>query len=173
MDIKAIEINDEVFPVEDSEARQQIQQLNTTIAQQEQTIQQLQDKLDSLVIPVFNNTNFISITNSVTVQNPNIQIESVRAIKQFGWVQLTLYAKMNLTKTTNTKEGFTISDERFFIKDDTLSSTVMAGYEITEDWEIAIGRLTAESNNIFKIAEQGVTGNYLVRTVITYPAQNP
>lgn len=42
MDIKAIEINDEVFPVEDSEARQQIQQLNTTIAEQQNIIEQLQ-----------------------------------------------------------------------------------------------------------------------------------
>lgn len=42
MDIKQIEINGEVFPVEDSEARNSITAMNTTIAEQAQTIAQLQ-----------------------------------------------------------------------------------------------------------------------------------
>lgn len=173
MDIKAIEINDEVFPVEDSEARQQIQQLNTTIAQQEQTIQQLQDKLDSLVIPVFNNTEAITITDKITVNNPNIKLETVRAIKQFGWVHLRIYGTMTLTKTSQTQDAFKINDERFYIKNGVLATDVMTGYAYSEDWQIAIGRITIGSNNVCEIGEQGVTGNYNIRTAIIYPAQNP
>lgn len=173
MDIKQIEINGEVFPVEDSEARNSITAMNTTIAEQAQTIAQLQQKINSLVIPVFNNTEMIDIIDSVNIQNQNIVLDSIRAVKQFGWVQLTIYGKINLTKTTSTNTGFTISDERFFVKTGTLSSAIMAGYATFADWEMAIGRLTAESENTFKVAEQSVSGQYELRTVITYPAKNP
>lgn len=47
MDIKQIEINGEVFPVEDSEARNSITAMNTTIAEQAQTIAQLQEQINA------------------------------------------------------------------------------------------------------------------------------
>lgn len=173
MDINKIEVNGEVFPVEDLEARNNITALNNTIAEQNQTIAQLQEKINNLVIPAFNNVGMINIKNSVNIINPNITLESVEAIKQFGWVQLAIYGKMTLTKTSITQDGFTISDERFFIKPGTTYSAIMAGYASTEDWQVAIGRMTVENGNQFKIAEQDVSGEYVLRTVVMYPAANP
>lgn len=47
MDINKIEVNGEVFPVEDLEARNSITALNNTIAEQNQTIENLQEQINA------------------------------------------------------------------------------------------------------------------------------
>lgn len=173
MTINGIEVGGQIFSLDDTEDDEKIEQLQKTITEQQKTIEELQEQIKNLNIPVFNNIGYTTITDKVVSNHPNLGIDSVRALKQFGWVQLMIYGTMRFTKTTSTQEGWTLNDERFFGKSGSISSAAGTAYSTEEEWEICACRITEESQNIFKIVEQGVSGTYSVRFCILYPAANP
>lgn len=173
MDINKIEVNGEIFPVEDLEARNNITALNNTIAEQNQTIAQLLEKINNLVIPVFNDIEITDIKDKITEVPSNITIKQAYAVKRSGWITLTIIISGNVTATMGGLIIGKISDENYWQIDGVNTNSIMTGYSNDNATTDNFGRVIIEQTNIINLAEVIYTGDAQMRCTLVYPAKNP
>lgn len=145
MDINKIEVNGEIFPVEDLEARNNITALNNTIAEQNQTIENLQEQINAKKALLY-------LEHSFLVSDTSSQTWDITEYKKSLSNGMMIWRRNRIGPPMSGAGIVTTS------MTPGLSVTTVTGNTFTEDG-ITVGQDSTQSAKIFWTPPSGFVGN--------------